>query len=121
MAYTDTVPRDDILVACWREATVRMLSMNDNDTVEMQKKRRSGDEEGENGTGVAAILWHKASESGILSSMREAASELVMWIEHFVIGNPHQELVPWCGWLRPVQHRHLEWLVTWPGEEFLHP
>jgi hypothetical protein len=46
---------------------------------------------------------------------------MIMGYSAYAIGNPHQELVPWCGWLRPVQARHLDWLIAWPEEEHLHP
>jgi hypothetical protein len=119
MSYIDTVSREKSLVSFWRHAAVAALEWCEGSQV----KKKSGvvGEKGEVGSGVAMILWHKATRSKLLTAMRAAASELLVWCTHFTIGNPHQELIPWCGWLRTVQARHPDWMIAWPEEDYLHP
>lgn len=51
-----------------------------------------------------------------------ASYEILRWTRDNVrLSEPHQELQPWCSWFRPVQHRHLAWLIAWPEEDHLHP
>lgn len=89
------------------------------------------------------VLWHKASPSEVLAALRAAAKEILknghsvllsfgilfekaakiitMWTEHWTPSEPHQELIPWVGWFRPVAARNWLWEYAWPEEEYLHP
>lgn len=109
------------LLACWRDATVELVSKTRDLVVSIRKKIHSGDDNG----AVRDYGWilqrGKDNANVRLESLRQAAYEIIMGYSAHVIGNPHQELVPWCGWLRAVQVRHLDWLIAWPEEEHLHP
>lgn len=110
------------LLASWRDATCELLRKGCDLTIALVNKAPGKIE----GAGAARdIGWIlQRGKDGVnvrLESLRQAAYEMIMGYSAHVIGNPHQELVPWCGWLRPVQARHLDWLIAWPEEEHLHP
>ncbi|MDR3424228.1 MAG: hypothetical protein P4M13_03995 [Alphaproteobacteria bacterium] len=108
-------------VSRWRAAAEALLSWCGEAVSTVQKTRGSAGEAAGAGEAVAKILWRKASQSKLLATLREAAAAMLMWVEHWVPSEPHQELIPWVGLLRPVSARNWLWLYSWPEEEHLHP
>ncbi|MFA4995012.1 MAG: hypothetical protein WC521_06895 [Bdellovibrionales bacterium] len=129
----------DPLIACWREADLALCQRS---AVSESKSRAKGTETIGAGAEEIAVLWRKASKSEILSCLRKAASEIMhrgtmalaaivemygmakaslMWSEHWIPSEPHQELIPWVGLFRTVAARNPLWVYTWPEEEYLHP
>ncbi|MDE2029668.1 MAG: hypothetical protein KGI97_03785 [Alphaproteobacteria bacterium] len=118
MQQGNLLHQSGLLAANWRVASWGVCDIPNPET-ELAEARKKGTVKGETGGAGAGILSDKAKS--IIAFLREAAGDMFMWREHFIIGSPHQELVPWCGWLRPVQNRHLDWLIAWPEEAHLHP
>lgn len=53
---------------------------------------------------------------------KKVKNEIFRWTKNNALpSEPHQELMPWCGWFRPVQNRHLAWEIAWPEVDELHP
>ncbi len=107
-----------------------------------ETKKAKGTESIGAGSEEVAVLWHKASKSDLVSCLRKAASEIVdrgakalaivthmfdmakamlLWTEHWIPSEPHEELIPWVAWFRPIAARNYVWEYTWPEEEYLHP
>ncbi|MFA5041026.1 MAG: hypothetical protein WC464_05285 [Bdellovibrionales bacterium] len=94
-------------------------------------------------TAGVVLLWPKAESANVvsprfntagakLSLLKMENTEVVMhqfnenkvitlWSEHWVPSEPHQELMPWVGWFRPVSARNWLWEWAWPEEDWMHP
>ena len=128
----------DPLISLWRSATSALCARLDVSEI----KRVKGAESIGAGAEEIAVLWRKASTSEIVLCLHKAASEILkhgeiilsaiaqmygaakaamMWTEHWIPSEPHQELIPWVAWFRPISARNYVWEYTWPEEEYLHP
>ena len=132
----------DELILAFRSIALETLSAQADVPVEngFRKGGKAGDAVGA-GQADTMLLWRDASKSEILTSLRETATQMLRRIskaltsalhnaaeelmtlltEHWVPSSPHQELIPWCGWLRAVASRRISWLIAYPEEEYLHP
>jgi hypothetical protein len=141
MNRLSTVFREGPLISRWRREASALLS---EDTVSKNEKvsGSSGAETVGAGAIEAMVLWHKTSHTELLSHLHKAASEMMkrgvgameamrqlysmakamlLWREHWIPSEPHEELIPWVAWFRPISARNYVWLYTWPEEEYLHP
>jgi|GEM_PF-2862496 hypothetical protein len=131
----------DLLYSIWRDAA--SVATTKEDPSQNKKSGVTGTESVGAGAISVAVLWHKVSQSNLLSCLRDAASEVLhrganavtsalvhmygaakaalLWTEHWIPSEPHQELIPWVAWFRPIQARNYVWEYTWPEEEYLHP
>ena len=121
MRYRDIIPRNISVLSTWREAACAMLWEKEFSLAPLQGTVAGTGEIGAIGASSALILWHKVAESDVVARLRDAASAMLLWREHYLPSEPHQELIPWVAWFRQVQARHPEWEVAWPEEEHLHP
>jgi hypothetical protein len=129
----------DPLICCWREAALALCLRS---AVSESESRAKGTETIGAGAEEVAVLWHKASKSEVLSCLHKVASEILdrgakalaaivqmfgmakamfLWTEHWIPSEPHEELIPWVAWFRPISARNYVWEYTWPEEEYLHP
>ena len=137
MSYIGAVPRSDLVFLAWR-VTARDLLRTE--MARQKTRRRTSGETIAAGDSETKLLWHKASTTELLVALRNAADEIMqraldgmaalqkysqdarkLWQEHWVPSSPHQELIPWCGWLRAIAARRITWMIAYPEEEYLHP
>ncbi len=121
MRYRDIIPRNISVLSKWREAAWAVLWNKECSRTRTSGSAKGSEEVGAIGGSSALILWHKVVESDILARLRDAAAAMLLWRDHYLPSEPHQELIPWVAWFRQVQARHPEWEVAWPEEEHLHP
>lgn len=134
---TNLIPMDP-LISFWRGVASVLCARQ----VLSETKSAKGTESIGAGAEEVAVLWHKASKSDLMSSLHKAALEILkhgekimaavarmygmakamlLWTEHWIPSEPHEELIPWVAWFRPISARNYVWEYTWPEEEYLHP
>jgi hypothetical protein len=72
-------------------------------------------------TAGAVLLWPKKKNSPEIRKEYNTNKAMLLWADHWVPSEPHEELIPWVAWFRPISARNYVWEYTWPEEEYLHP
>jgi hypothetical protein len=75
----------------------------------------------EHQTNGSRRAWLRPENSATVAQEFTEAKVITLWSEHWIPSEPHQELIPWVGWFRPVSSRNWLWECTWPEEAWLHP
>lgn len=55
----------------------------------------------------------------LLKDIRLTEKEILFWTKDAIPSEPHEELIPWVGLLRPLTNTNWTWVHAWPEEDWL--